>query len=91
MADLSIKAKKTVYELGKDDEVNKINLSGSTDFDISINGQTIIENLNPKNIKGELTAYEFSTILYTEGGLNIDFIAKNGIVGINGIKIRKIK
>jgi beta-galactosidase len=91
VADLSIKAKKSVYELGKDDEVNKINLSGSTDFDISINGQTIIENLNPKNIKGELTAYEFSTILYTEGGLNIDFIAKNGIVGINGIKIRKIK
>lgn len=91
LADLSIKAKSSVYELGKEDDVNKVNLSGTAEFDILINGQNIVENLNPKKIKGELTAYEFSTIIYTDSGLNIDFIAKNGIVGINGIKVRKIK
>ncbi|WP_164905427.1 glycoside hydrolase family 2 TIM barrel-domain containing protein [Flavobacterium sufflavum] len=91
LADLSIKSKSSVYELGKEDDVNKANVSGTTEFDIMINGQNIAENLNPKKIKGELTAYEFSTIIYTESGLNIDFIAKNGMVGINGIKIRKIK
>lgn len=91
LADLSIKSKSSVYELGKEDDVNKVNVSGTAEFDIMINGQNIAENLNPKKIKGELTAYEFSTIIYTDSGLNIEFIAKNGIVGINGIKVRKIK
>lgn len=91
LADLSIKSKSSVYELGKEDDVNKVNVSGTAEFDIMINGQNIEENLSPKKIKGELTAYEFSTMIYTDSGLNIEFIAKNGIVGINGIKVRKIK
>ena len=88
---MSIKSKSSVYELGKEDDVNKVNASGTAEFDIMINGQNIEENLSPKKIKGELTAYEFLTMIYTDSGLNIEFIAKNGIVGINGIKVRKIK
>ena len=92
LADLSVKPKSLVYELGKSDDTNKAIISGNNEFDISINGQKIKENLNPKKIKGELTAYEFSTIIYTEKELNINFAPINGgIVGINGLKIRRIK
>lgn len=91
LADLSGKIQNSVYELGKADDVGKVNKSDDTEFDIIINGQIIAENLNPKKIKGSVTAYEFSSIIYTDSGLNIDFIAKDGIVGVNGIKIRKIK
>jgi len=91
LADLTSKIQYSVYELGKENDIDKAIKFDNTEFDIIINGQKIAENLNPQKLKGELTAYEFSTIIYTDSNLNIDFIPKNGIVGINGLKVRKIK
>lgn len=92
LADLSVKANGSVYDLRTNDDVNKINKSGEVNFGITINGQEIISNLNPGKIKGERTAYEFTTIIYTDKGLTINFISGNGgISGVNGLKIRKVK
>lgn len=91
MADLSVKAEKVVYELGSKDDINQSNILDNSEFDIFINDQMIVEKLNPKNLKGKLTAYEFSTLVYTDGGLNIKFRSNGGMVHINGLKIRRVK
>lgn len=90
LANLTVNANSSVYELRTNDDTYKINKSGEMEFDILINGQKIIGDLNPKKLKGELTAYDFSTIVFTEKGLNIVFTSKNGITGINALKVRKI-
>ena len=84
-------AESSVYELRAKDDTNKTNRTGEIEFDILINGQKMADCINPKKLKGELTAYEFSTIVYTNSGLNINFVPNNGVVGINGLKIKKLK
>ena len=91
VADLSVNAESSVYELRAKDDTNKTNRTGEIEFDILINGQKMADCINPKKLKGELTAYEFSTIVYTNSGLNINFVPNNGVVGINGLKIKKLK
>lgn len=92
LADLSVNANSSVYDLRTNDDVVKVNKSGEVDFGIAINGQELVSDLNPGKITGKQTAYEFSTIIYTEKELNINFTPKNGgIVGINGLKIRRMK
>jgi len=91
LADLAVRAGRLVYELGSKDDITQSNISGKYEFDIIINGQTIAEKLNPRKLAGKLTAYEFSAIIYSKGGLDIEFKSNEETTCINGLKIRRVK
>lgn len=91
LADLSVKAESLVYELGSKGDDAQANISDNFEFDIYINGQAVAQKLNPRELIGKLIAYEFSTIVDSEGALDIKFRSNGGMTGINGLKIRKLK
>ena len=91
MADLAVRADRLVYELGANDDITHSNISDNYEFDIYINGHSVAEKLNPRELAGKLTAFEFSTLVYSEGGLNIEFKSNGGTSCVNAIKIFKLK
>lgn len=91
LADLAVRVDRLVYELGSKDDITQSNISDNYEFDICINGQVIGEKINPRIFGGKLTAYEFSTLVYSPGGLNIEFKSDGGTTCINALKIRKLR
>ena len=91
LADLAVRAGRLVYELGSENDITQSNISGKYKFDIIINGQKVAEKLNPRKLAGKLTAYEFSAIVYSKGGLDIEFRSNEETTCVNAIKLRKLK
>lgn len=91
LADLAVRTSRLVYELGSENDITQSNISGKYEFDIIINGQKVAEKLNPRKQAGKLTAYEFSAIVYSKGGLDIEFKSNEETTCVNAIKLRKLK
>lgn len=82
---------KLVYNLDSTVAENKPELQGRN-FDVAVNGLTVISNLSGENYLKPIEAYSTKTTVTVKDGkgINVTFTARQGETILNGIQIRKI-
>ena len=76
-----------VYNLS---EISEEKAASIRSFDISINDETLRNDLNLARDYGRIRAAEITFLIRTEGGINIRFVENSGKAVLSGVKLQQL-